>query len=37
VLDTARPELEAGGAELAAGKELSLPHRSLVLLRRAQA
>jgi isoamylase len=37
VLDTARPELEAGGAELAAGKEPSLPHRSLVLLRRAQA
>jgi glycogen operon protein len=36
VLDTAQPELEPGGADLAAGSEVSLLHHSLMLLRRAQ-
>jgi glycogen operon protein len=36
VLDTAQPELEAGGADLAAGDVHELVHHSLVLLRRSQ-
>jgi glycogen operon protein len=34
VLDTARPELEPGAAELPAGGETDLVSRSIVLLRR---
>ena len=36
MVDTARPELEPGGATLPAQEELKLPHHSLVLLRREQ-